>query len=187
MATNTPSQSMSLTSPVLTFFSARRDAQGLTSPVTASIAVSQITRLGWANRRACRMASARSSRGDGSGSPSRRNWSGTAPLPPPYCPRPPRSRSCRDRRSRRRWRRPRPRAPGTPARSRDPAICLGASGDDHGLGQEHRAGIAFQPERTLRQVGGEHDVVDAFGAHVLGLAAHLLHQPGPWITSAKPG
>jgi hypothetical protein len=51
-------------------------------------------------------------------------------------------------------------------------------GDDDGFGDEHRARIADEPERALRQIDRRHDVVDEFGPHVLGLGLHLIHQPG---------
>ena len=44
--------------------------------------------------------------------------------------------------------------------------------------QEDRAGIAGQPEGPGGEVGRDDDVVDALGADMLGLGAHLLHQPG---------
>ena len=39
------------------------------------------------------------------------------------------------------------------------------------------AGVAFEPERPLREVDLADVVVDELGADVLGLRLHLLHQP----------
>ena len=54
---------------------------------------------------------------------------------------------------------------------------LGAGRDDHRLGQHLGPAIQRQAERPLRQVGLDHDVLDDLGPDVLGLGAHLLHQP----------
>jgi hypothetical protein len=55
---------------------------------------------------------------------------------------------------------------------------LRAGGDDHGIGDIVVAGIALQPERPPRKI----DFVDVIGDEprpdMLGLLAHLLHQPG---------
>ena len=55
---------------------------------------------------------------------------------------------------------------------------LGAGGDDDALGVHHGPGVHCHPERAFREVYGGDDVLDDFRAHVLGLGAHLLHQPG---------
>ncbi len=56
---------------------------------------------------------------------------------------------------------------------------LRAGRDDQRVARVVIAGIALEPERTLRKID-LHDVVhDDLGADVLGLLAHLLHEPGP--------
>ncbi len=54
---------------------------------------------------------------------------------------------------------------------------LRAGGDDHAVGEIAVAGIAFQPERPMRQIHLAHVIGDDPGPHVLGLLLHLLHQP----------
>ncbi len=54
---------------------------------------------------------------------------------------------------------------------------LSSGGDDQGLGQPHRPGIAGQPEGPGRKVGGYDDVIHDFGADVRSLFPHLVHQP----------
>ncbi len=56
---------------------------------------------------------------------------------------------------------------------------LGPRGDDHRLGQEALTRIAPDLERPARQVRLDHHVAEDLGADVLGLGAHLVHQPGP--------
>jgi hypothetical protein len=63
-----------------------------------------------------------------------------------------------------------------------------------GSGRDHQrvafvdvAAVALQPERPLGQVDLD-DLVPHHGrADMLGLGLHLLHQPGPWMVSRKPG
>ncbi len=55
---------------------------------------------------------------------------------------------------------------------------LGPGGNNHRLSQEHGPGIAGQAEGARRQVGADHHVIDQLGPHMLGLSAHLVHEPG---------
>src|SRR5262245_14454991 len=56
---------------------------------------------------------------------------------------------------------------------------LRPGGDDHAVGEIAVAGITLEPERPVREVDLAHVVGDDFGADMLGLLLHLLHQPGP--------
>ena len=64
---------------------------------------------------------------------------------------------------------------------------LGPRGYDQGIGGIDVAAVAIQAERPARQVGLGDIVRDHHRADMLGLLAHLLHQPGPLDTEAKPG
>jgi hypothetical protein len=64
---------------------------------------------------------------------------------------------------------------------------LRAGGEDHGFRQVNVAAVAGQPERPLRQFELVDEIGDDLGADMRRLLLHLLHQPGPWMTSAKPG
>ena len=55
-------------------------------------------------------------------------------------------------------------------------LCAGRH--DQRVGDDHIAGVAFEPERALRQVGFVNVVVDDARADMLGLLLHLFHQPG---------
>src|SRR5204863_9027943 len=63
------------------------------------------------------------------------------------------------------------------ARQSEPAR-LRARADQQTLRDIVVAGVAEAHEGTLRQVGFHDDVGDNTGADVLGLLAHLLHDPG---------
>jgi hypothetical protein len=56
---------------------------------------------------------------------------------------------------------------------------LGARGDDQRVAAVGVAAVAGQAEGPLRQVDGADVIVDDARADMLGLQAHLLHQPGP--------
>ena len=56
---------------------------------------------------------------------------------------------------------------------------LRAGGDDQRFGEDHLAAVELQPERPVREVRLNHHVGHDLASHVLGLSAHLLHQPRP--------
>ena len=56
---------------------------------------------------------------------------------------------------------------------------LGAGRENKAIGKIDVAGIAFDTERAASELDLVHMVGDDFGADMLGLLLHLLHQPGP--------
>ena len=192
--TKKPSQAISLTAPVLMFFSrAPVTPNGSVVPSTSSTAVSQITAiLGLASSRFCRMRSARNqyrrfrwTHGDLGGEVMVRNSaSSTSGI---AAKRDDHDLPCRDRRSRRRWRRRRRRNPGRSVPAGRPShFAMGPGRDDQGLCQDigrrcrKPHGTAGLDRSTEVTMSPRHSAPTCSAwAFICSISQ------GPWIGSAK--
>jgi hypothetical protein len=62
-----------------------------------------------------------------------------------------------------------------------------AGRDDQGIGRVLGMAVAGQHEGAPLEIGRDDVIADHFGANMLGLEFHLLHEPGPLNHIGKAG